>query len=248
MLIFISLFRLDPQISFDEYEKFERSINQRYTDYYLPQGIAYLGQFRPHGLPDYNCAEIHLVDAETLEDGKRKVITSPNAPEDILAIESIYRSCQVPGVRLNIWLEPIELSPFARNPIILKDHLLRFYFYVPNTLKSQEEFCQFERRMQPAYAAFMQKIDWFYMGAYQAAGLLEPMYAGFDLVRAGSPQEATSRDDAYPATPEILEILAGYRSFRQPGKELVSLWLIPTVLSSFAEPGFSLVAENKEIT
>jgi hypothetical protein len=244
MLIFISLFSIDPQISFEEYEKFELSVIQRYTEYYLPQGIAYLGQFRPYGLKEYNCAEIHLVEAATLEEGQRKVVTPVNAPEDILAIESVCRSLHVPGVRMNIWLKPIELSPFGRNPLVLQDRLLRVYLYVPHGMRSLEEFHQFECRSQVTYAEFMQKIDWFYMGAFQAAGLLEPMYAGFDLVRAGSPQEAMTRDDAYPATPEIATILAGYRSFRQPGKELVSLWLKPTVLSSFAEPGFSLIKEN----
>jgi hypothetical protein len=240
MLIYISLFRIDPQITFEEYEQFERSVIQRYTEYYLPRDIAYLGEFRPYGLAEYNCAEIHLVNAGALEEGQRMVVTPPNAPEDILAIESVCRSLHVPGVRMNIWLKPIEVSLFARGPVDLKEALLRFYFYVPHPMRSLHEFHQFECLNQPTYAEFMQKIDWFYMGAFQAAGLLEPMYAGFDLVRAESPQQAMRRDDAYPATPEIAAILAGYRSFRHAGKELVSLWLKPTVLSSFAEPGFSL--------
>ena len=115
-------------------------------------------------------------------------------------------------------------------------------------MKSFEEFHQFEGRIQADYTEFMRKIDWFYMGAYQAARLLEPMYSGFDLVKADTPKEAIARDEAYPATPEIGAIIAESRPFRHPGKELVTLWLKPTVLSPFAEPGFSLVEENSKIT
>ncbi len=240
MLLYISLVRLEPQISFEEYEKFERSMIQRYTDYFIPQGIFYLGQFRPYGLTEYNGAQIYLVNASTLEEGQRLVVTSPNAPEDILAIESICRSTHVPNVNMKIWLKPIELSTFARSPFELANRLLRFYFFVPSPMRSYEEFRQFECRVSATYAEFMQKIDWYYMGAYQAAGLLEPMYAGFDLVQAEHPDEATARDEAYPATPQISAIIAESRSFRQPGKELVTLWLKPTVLSPFAEPGLSL--------
>jgi hypothetical protein len=240
MLMFISLLRLEPQISFEEYEKFERSVIQRYTEYYMLQGVSYLGLFYPHGLQAYNLAKIHLVNAVSLEEGQRKVITSPNAPEEIQAIESICRSLHMPGARMNIWLKPIEISPYGRQQLILKDHLLRFYFYVPNVMKSLEDFRQFECRTQTAYGEFMQKIDWYYMGAYQADGLLERMYAGFDLVRADSPQEAMRRDEAYPVTPEIKTILAESQSFRQPGRELITLWLEPTILSPFTEKGICL--------
>jgi hypothetical protein len=150
MLIFISLFRIDPQIPFTEYEQFERSVIQRYTDFYLSRDIAYLGVFRPYGLADYNCAEIHLVNASTLEEGQRMVVTPPNAPEDILAIESVCRTLHVPGMRMIIWLKPIEVSSFARGPVDLKEALLRLYFYVPHPMRSLEEFHQFECLSQPA--------------------------------------------------------------------------------------------------
>jgi hypothetical protein len=240
MLLLISLFRLEPQISFEEYDRFERSVIQRYTDFYLQQGVAYLGQFHPLRMHEYNCAEIHLVDTQTLEEGQRMVVMPPNAPEDIMAIESVRRSLHVPNMRMNIWLKPIELSPLALNPLDIRGRLLRFYFYVPDAMRSLEEFRRFECRIQSAYAQFMRAIDWHYLGAYQAAGLLEPMYTGFDLVRAETPEEAIARDEAYPVTPEIAEILAESRSFRQPGREMVTLWLKPAVLSSFAETGFSL--------
>jgi hypothetical protein len=247
MLMLISLFRLEPQITSEEYDQFMRSVIQRYTDYCLQQGISYLGQFSPYGLHDYDRAEIYLVNAPTLEDGQRRMVTSPNAPEDILAIGSIFRSCHIPHIKMNLWLEPVELSPFARSTIELAGRLLRFYFYVPHPLRSFEELRQFECRTQGPYTEFMRKIDWFYLGIFRAAGLLEPMVAGVDLVQASSPEEAVARDEACPSTPEIESIIAEARSFRHPNKELVMLWLKRTLLSPLAEAGFTLAKTDSKI-
>lgn len=240
MLLNITFSRLEPQITAEEYAKFEASTMPRYTEYFQPQGVLYLGQFRPFGLPEFSIAQIHLVNADSCTVGRRMVKLTANAPQDMVAMDSVRRSLLAPGGKLNLWLKPIALTTFGRQPLDLADRLLRFYLYNPSTEHSLEEYDRFERRTQESYAAYMQQIDWLYLGACLSDGMLERMYAGLDLVRAATPQEAMQREAAYEVTQEIEAILSEARGFRQPGKELVSFWLKPVLLSPLGQAGVRL--------
>lgn len=240
MLLNITFSSLEPQITPEEYADFEASVMPRYTEYFQPQGVFYLGQFRPFGLPEFSIAQIHLVKAESCTVGRRMVKLTANAPQDIVAMDSVRRSLLTPGGKLNLWLKPIALTSHGRQRLDLEGRLLRFYFYVPHPGRSLDDFDQFERRTQESYASFMGQMDWLYLGACVADGLLERMYAGVDLVRAATPQEAMQREAAHPSTPEIEAILSEARGFREPGRELVSFWLQPALLSPLAQAGVLL--------
>jgi hypothetical protein len=251
MLWTISLFNLKPGVSPDpfcqhlanglpDYERDLRGRGQRFLGLYRVEleltpgtgnlAIALTGTW----------AEVCLVEGRTVSESAlgEVQVARPVGIQDWLNARMRWIA---PEGLARLWLQPLGLSPWAAQPLLLKDRLLHLTLRHLPAGKTIQELAEFDERIIAPYAEYMTQAHWFHIGTYHIFGLPEYMYVDtLDVVQADSRGEALANDAAVPVTPEMQAIYDECSLFLDQTRERYQLWLSPILLGQAAQAGMRL--------
>ncbi len=237
MITSVNLFNLLPTVNGEEYKLFEKSVIDRYSDYFSRFKSYYCGQFIPLRTDRFNMCGVYQWDFRTIEEAKESFKKSYVKPRDMNSIEKERRSFHDnKGEKMNLWIESLVPSPNSNLKINISEGILRFISYGLAPGKGINDFIEFDRRVTNTYTAHMKQIDWYYMGTFKIDKLGQRIFGELDYVKAPSPEAAMERDKGLGESPEITEIISECSTFPHPDNKF-GFWLKPFLVSEYAQNG-----------
>ena len=182
-----------------------------------------------------NWAEIALVDDDSIESALVREVSVPR-PDPVQTLIERRADCLEPEGRRTFWLTPLLLTPFAHEPVDLRDRIVRIALRNLPAGKTIGDLARFSPDDLAHSARFMTAAKWFNLGTWHAYGFPEYMYADtLDLIDARDPEEAIANDAELLPTPEMTRIDASRGQFLDLARERFVLWFSPAMAGSVTQ-------------